>query len=73
MEFRRAIGTEPWFVVDEARPEYPGRYGTSGGGNPRGAGRLGKCGDSGVVLRSSCNLNGEPLACLLYTSDAADE
>lgn len=56
-----AIGVKPWFVVDEAQPEYLSRYGTSGGGNPRGAGRLGKCGDSGVKLRSSLDLIGEPL------------
>lgn len=56
-----AIGAKPWFVVDETQPEYLSRYGTSGGGNPRGAGRLGKCGDSGVKLRSSLDLIGEPL------------
>lgn len=43
----------PWFVVDDAQPEYLSRYGTSGWGNLRGAERLGKCGDSGAALRSS--------------------
>ncbi len=56
----KATGVKPWIVVDEAQPEYPSRYGTSSGGNPRGAERLGKCGDNGVTLCSSLDLIGEP-------------
>ena len=77
MECCKAVGVKPWIVADEVQSEYQNSLNIGSGklfgslrfGSQRGAAECAKCvlpwpglnGGSGVVMRSSNNLNGESL------------